>query len=145
MRRPAVAIIASLFLVACAQGATRATELVAKIEVGGRGACSVAFEGGAAWATVFSTNEVVRIDPATNRVTNRIRTDGGPCGISAGAGSLWVMTNTGNTVQRIDPATSSVTATIPGRNRTVRRPLCLQLGVGHELQRLDDPPHRSGH
>lgn len=85
---------------------------MARIDVGARGPCSVAFEAGAAWATVFSTSEVVRIDPATNAITHRIKTDGGPCGITAGAGALWVMTNTGNTVQRIDPATASVTATI---------------------------------
>lgn len=113
VRKTAVAIIASALLAACAQGATTATELVARIDVGARGACSVAFEAGAAWATVFSSNEVVRIDPATNAVTHRIPTDGGPCGITAGAGALWVMTNSGNTVQRIDPATGSVTASIP--------------------------------
>ena len=78
MLKAAVAIIASALLAACAQGATRATEVVAKIDVGGGGPCSVAFEAGAAWATVFRTNEVVRIDPATNAVTNRIRPTAAP-------------------------------------------------------------------
>ena len=113
MLKAAVAIIASALLAACAQGATRATEVLAKIDVGASGPCSVAFEAGAAWATVFRSNEVVRIDPATNAVTHRITTDAGPCGITAGAGALWVMTNAGSTVQRIDPAAIAVSATIP--------------------------------
>ena len=78
MLKAAVAIIASALLAACAQGATRATEILAKIDVGASGPCSVAFEAGAAWATVFRSNEVVRIDPATNAVTHRITTDAGP-------------------------------------------------------------------
>ena len=78
MLKPAVAIIASALLAACAQGATRATEILAKIDVGASGPCSVAFEAGAAWATVFRSNEVVRIDPATNAVTTGSRPTPGP-------------------------------------------------------------------
>ena len=37
-------------------------------------------EAGSVWVTVFGTDEVVRIDPDTNKIVRRISVDAGPCG-----------------------------------------------------------------
>jgi DNA-binding beta-propeller fold protein YncE len=111
MRRFGLAAVASLALVTGAHGSATPADIVAKIRVGGQ-PCSVAMASGSAWATVFADDEVVRIEPATNRVVKRIAVDGGPCGITSGAGSLWLMNFGTATVQRINPETNAVTATI---------------------------------
>ena len=101
MRRFGLVIICSLALVTGAQGAQAGADVVAKIQVGAQ-ACSAAKEAGSVWETVFGTDEVVRIDPDTNKVVRRISVDAGPCGIIAGAGAVWLMSFQGETVQRID-------------------------------------------
>jgi hypothetical protein len=78
--------------------------------------CGVAVGDGAAWA-VDERGVVSRIDPATNRVTARIRTPVGvaseswlglPCNqIAHAPGMVWV-TGTGGTIARIDPVTGAV-------------------------------------
>jgi hypothetical protein len=73
--------------------------------------------GGAVWATVSGAG-VLRIDPASARVTARIRvaTEEPP---AAGTDAVWVVCCGGDTagsagrLVRIDPATSRVVATIP--------------------------------
>ena len=111
MRRFGLVAVASLALVAGAHGSATAVDVVAKIKVGAQ-PCSVAIADGAAWATVFADDEVVRIDRETNKVVKRIAVDGGPCGITAGAGAVWLMNFGTGTVQRIDPESGTVTATI---------------------------------
>jgi virginiamycin B lyase len=83
--------------------------VLAKVETGsGSRPCSVAFAAGSAWASLFGTGEVVRIDPTTNTVIARVKVGEKPCGITAAAGAIWVGNYTGNSVMRIDPATNRV-------------------------------------
>jgi YVTN family beta-propeller protein len=71
------------------------------------------------WVTVYTgrgRNQVVRVDPHTNRVTARIPVRGGPFEIATARGAVWVTGNfdSGNDVlYRIDPRTERVVATIP--------------------------------
>ncbi|MBD0330739.1 MAG: ABC transporter substrate-binding protein [Thermoleophilia bacterium] len=58
------------------------------IEVG-FGASSVAYGAGAVWVTNFLADEVVRVDPRTNRVT-RIPLSGTPPSVAVGADTAWV-------------------------------------------------------
>jgi YVTN family beta-propeller protein len=91
-----------------------AVDPVARIAVGPDSRpCSVAFAGGSAWASLFGTGEVVRIDTATNSVVARIKVDRQPCGITAAAGSIWVGNYTGNSVMRIDPRSNRVVRRFP--------------------------------
>jgi hypothetical protein len=64
----------------------------------------------------FGDAQVLRIDPATNRVVARIPVRGGAGGIGAGAGAVWVTSGEGGDqrhgwVQRIDPTRNRVVAT----------------------------------
>jgi DNA-binding beta-propeller fold protein YncE len=73
---------------------------------------------GSIWAvTVYPKQQVVQIDPATNRVVGRIFLGGTPspgdvAWITYGAGALWVSRAESNEVDRIDPASSTITARI---------------------------------
>jgi hypothetical protein len=70
MRRVGLVTVVSLALVTGAHGSQAGADVVAKIKVGAQ-ACSVVLAAGSAWATVFGTDEVVRIDPETNQVNRR--------------------------------------------------------------------------
>jgi YVTN family beta-propeller protein len=58
---------------------------------------------GAVWATDTTAGRLVRIDPATNRVTARLRVGARPLGITYGARSLWVASSFSGEVVRVDP------------------------------------------
>jgi YVTN family beta-propeller protein len=70
------------------------------------------------WATVNRNekdSEVVRIDPATNRVTATVPVQGNPFEIAAAEGAVWVTGNFadgGDLLHRIDPETNRVVATL---------------------------------
>jgi DNA-binding beta-propeller fold protein YncE len=64
------------------------------------------------WVADQSANRVVRIDPATNRVAQRIRTRPGPVWFALAGRQLWVADQTANAVQRVDPAAAKITATV---------------------------------
>jgi len=84
-------------------------EVLARIPTGPQSRpCSVAFAAGSAWASLYGTNEVVRVDPATNTVIARIAVDGQPCGITSAAGAVWVGNFSGASVARINPRTNRV-------------------------------------
>lgn len=89
----------------------------AAIEVGGVPGDIVAADEGV-WATVNRNekdSEVVRIDPATNRVTATVPVEGNPFDIAAAEGAVWVTGNFadgGDLLHRIDPETNRVVATI---------------------------------
>jgi serine/threonine-protein kinase len=55
---------------------------------------------------------VLRIDPATSRVTSRTPVRRGAAGIAAGAGAVWVANTLGATVSQIEPRTNRVVRTI---------------------------------
>jgi streptogramin lyase len=58
----------------------------------------------AVWAVALYGKTLVRIDPATRRVTGRLTTPGQASGVLAAAGSLWVSNYDLGTVTRVDPA-----------------------------------------
>src|SRR5262249_5582279 len=70
---------------------------------------------GSVWVADATTNEVSRIDPATNAVTAHIANPGHPaCGsMAADDTGVWVTEGCGSEgLWRIDPASNSVAATI---------------------------------
>jgi streptogramin lyase len=73
---------------------------------------------GSIWTvTLYPKQQVVQIDPATNRVVGRIFLGGTPspgdvAWITYGAGALWVSRAEANEVDRIDPASGAITARV---------------------------------
>jgi YVTN family beta-propeller protein len=65
------------------------------------------------WVSNFKDATIVRIDPATNRVTARIKVGARPCGVAVGADSLWVDGYGTDSVERVDPQSMQVVARIP--------------------------------
>ena len=88
------------------------------IDLGGHPG-QLALDRGGVWAAVLKGHDrglVVRVDPATDRVTARIRMPGSPFELEAGAGALWVtgnFTRRQDVLHRIDPEAEHVVATIP--------------------------------
>jgi YVTN family beta-propeller protein len=64
-------------------------------------------------AVASQKDRVVRIDPATRRITASIPLGSSPAGIVIAEGSVWVANSGANTVSRIDPVSNKVTGTIP--------------------------------
>lgn len=64
---------------------------------------SVAAGEGGVWA-VSSANELVKVDPATNKVVGTWPLPSGAAAVRAGHGSLWVTVSTADQLLRIDPA-----------------------------------------
>jgi YVTN family beta-propeller protein len=91
----------------------RPSPVVATVGTGGFSYDMVA-GAGALW--VVGSDEVTRIDPATNSVTARIpvaATGSGPAAVAAGAGAVWVPVAVPAALWGIDPAGNKVTARIP--------------------------------
>lgn len=75
---------------------------------------SMAAGAGALW--VAGSDQVTRIDPATNSVEARVpvaATGAGPAGVAVGAGAVWVPVAVPGALWGIDPATNKVTSKIP--------------------------------
>ena len=75
---------------------------------------SMAAGAGALW--VAGSDQVTRIDPATNTVATMIpvaATGAGPAGVAVGAGAVWVPVAVPGALWGIDPATDKVTSKIP--------------------------------
>ena len=68
--------------------------------------------GGSIWAACFNEGEVLRIDPATNRIVARVAVGVGAHHVASGAGSVWVTNRETGALSRIDVATNTVVATI---------------------------------
>ena len=83
----------------------RPSPVIARIDIGADAWIVTAAEDGSVWT--HGPTGVVRIDPATNRISLRTRVQDAP---SAAVGSIWV--TAGRTVRRLDPATGAVQATI---------------------------------
>lgn len=76
--------------------------------------CSGLAEGfGSVWVPSCGTHEVVRLDPATGKVTATIAADASNSegGIATGAGSVWFVVKP-STLVRIDPAANKVVASV---------------------------------
>jgi YVTN family beta-propeller protein len=83
-----------------------------KVHVGIRAEFAVA-AAGSVWTTNSIERRLVRIDPATNRVSARIPLKGNyPLGISYGAGSIWVANRYSGSVTRVSTATNKRGKTI---------------------------------
>jgi len=67
--------------------------------------------GKSLWVTDHTAGKLVRIDPATNRVTGSVALPGADW-VTGAAGSLWVSQET-NVVARVDPGTLKVLARVP--------------------------------
>jgi DNA-binding beta-propeller fold protein YncE len=91
---------------AATAGATEKAQPVATISLGGGGIVMPAV--GSVWATDTVFNRLVRIDPATNRATARIRAGSRPLGIAYGARSLWVASSFSGDVIRVNPRTRKI-------------------------------------
>jgi YVTN family beta-propeller protein len=82
--------------------------VVARLDVGNQ-PCAVEGGFGSVWVSVYTDNQLVRIDPATHRVIARTKTGTSPCGIAVGGGSVWVENFGGDSVTRVDPTTGQAT------------------------------------
>jgi YVTN family beta-propeller protein len=72
---------------------------------------------GSIWVTVMDENEVARIDPHTNKVTERIPVEEKPVGIASGHSRIWVSNAHHNSLSVIDPDSNRVVTTIKVENR----------------------------
>jgi streptogramin lyase len=90
--------------------------VTAEIDVGAGPVTSLAVSEDAVWASAES--DLVRIDPATNEVVARLRSQRGFGEVAFGEGALWVIAgaNKEGDVLRIDPATTEVQQRIPLAN-----------------------------
>lgn len=73
------------------------------------GAKGVAIAGNAAWVTASSTNELVKIDLASNQVLGRFPIGTGPDAIVADGSAVWVANRGEGTVARFDSIYQQVT------------------------------------
>ena len=64
---------------------------------------AVAFYGGALWVVDAAAAAVLRVDPATSAVTDRVGVGDAPFAVVAGDGALWVSNSGDGTVSEIDP------------------------------------------
>jgi streptogramin lyase len=87
--------------------------VLAEIPIGGS-PCAVAEAGGSVWITAFDGNELDRVDPATNEVTDTYPMPDGPCGMTERDGVLWIQTQ--NLLVLFDPVRGRITdrLRIPG-------------------------------
>jgi hypothetical protein len=91
----------------------RPSPVVATVGTGGF-SYDMAAGAGAVW--VVGSDEVTRIDPATNGVRARIpvaATGSGPAAVAVGAGAVWVPVAVPAGLWGIDPGSNKVTARIP--------------------------------
>jgi virginiamycin B lyase len=66
----------------------------------------------ALWVTCTQANKVLRVDPQTNLVTNRIDVRPQPRFLAVGEGAVWVLCQGEGNVVKIDPKTNKVAETI---------------------------------
>jgi YVTN family beta-propeller protein len=73
---------------------------------------------GSIWATEPGADAVLRIDPNSGEVIDRILVGDEPGSIVRGGGAIWAASSVGATLTRIDPAAEAVTqkVTLPGSN-----------------------------
>jgi len=104
-------IVLAGVIVVAAVGASGSAQVVARIDTG-LGPCSETGGLGSLWVGVGGAGTLVRIDPATNTVTDRIAVGAGASGVAVGSGAVWATSTIAGTVSRIDPSTRRVTATV---------------------------------
>jgi YVTN family beta-propeller protein len=96
----------------------------------GRLSSGMATGAGALW--VAGSDEVTRIDPATNSVVAQIpvgATGSGPAGVAFGGGAVWVPVAVPGALWAIDPKTNEITTRIPLRG-PLRGPITVSATKG---------------
>ena len=96
-----------LALLGAALAALGSPQLVARIETGSSPAGATAAYG-AVWVANDRSGTLARLDPATNRVTRRLRLRPGIFSVTHGFGALWVVNYDRDTLSRVDPRTGRV-------------------------------------
>lgn len=71
----------------------------------GDGPTGLAAGGGAIWAVATDAHRLVRIDPATDAVVQRLPVGNGASGVAVAAGRVWVVEGIDGTVRALDVAT----------------------------------------
>jgi streptogramin lyase len=100
-----------LALVGVALATLGSPQVLARIETGSSpGGATAAY--GAVWVANDGSGTLARIDPATNRVTRRLKLRPGLFSLTHGFGALWAVNYKTSTLARVDPRT--------GRVRSVR-------------------------
>jgi streptogramin lyase len=100
-----------LALVGATVAALASPHVVARIETGSSpGGATAAFD--AVWVANDGSGTLARINPATNRVTRRLRLRPGVFSVTHGFGALWVVNYKTGALTRVDPRS--------GRVRSVR-------------------------
>ena len=100
-----------LALLGATVAALASPHVVARIETGSSpGGATAAF--GAVWVANDRSGTLARIDPATNRVTRRLRLRPGLFSVTHGFSAIWVVNYETGTLARVDPRS--------GRVRSVR-------------------------
>jgi YVTN family beta-propeller protein len=88
--------------------------LRARIETGGgMDARGIAVGEGAVWVASLMEGELIRVDPATDRVVARIPVGGEPESVAVTPGAVWVALTSDDIVVRVDAETGRVTDRIP--------------------------------
>jgi YVTN family beta-propeller protein len=88
---------------------------------------AVVVADGAVWVTKDDEMALLRLDPATRRVTNKIPLGVAPFLMAAGEGSIWVTDYEHGAVARVDTGTNSLVKVFRG---LVGGPAGLAVGVG---------------
>jgi serine/threonine protein kinase/streptogramin lyase len=81
---------------------------------------------GGIWLTNPAGGRLLRIDPNTNRIAQRIRVGRYPTAVASGLGAVWVANNEDGTVSRVDPRRGRVVTTI----RVGPHPTAVAVGAG---------------
>jgi YVTN family beta-propeller protein len=76
------------------------------------GPLGIATGHGSVWVVCYWTQELLRIDPDSRQVTDRIPVGQGPLEVAVGEGSVWVTNRDSRSVSRIDPSSNDVVAAI---------------------------------
>lgn len=87
----------------------------------------VAFDEGSVWVADRGLDEVLRVNPARNRVAARIAVPGNPSRLAVGDGAVWVTQAGLDSLARIEVASMTVVATVPVGGRAAGEPA---LGAG---------------
>jgi DNA-binding beta-propeller fold protein YncE len=102
-----------------------APTVVAKIGTD-RHPCGAAAGLGSVWVAAYDSGRLLRIDPETNRVVQRVRVAPGICPLLVAGRSLWVASDKTDVVYRVDPRRGRVLA----RVRVSHWPADLALAAG---------------
>ncbi len=79
----------------------------------GSGPCGIAATDDALWVGVLGQNELVRLDPSTGTVTDRLDVGGQVWDVQFGHGSIWATVRGPNDLVRVDPDSAEITAHYP--------------------------------